>query len=53
VACLALEVVALYLDVAQPHLKAPLSVAQCGNLFLQGALCVVGLGLALLVLGLG
>jgi hypothetical protein len=52
VARLAFEVVALYFNVAQLHLERSVLVTQRGDLLLQGVLRVVGLGLALLVLGL-
>jgi hypothetical protein len=52
VACLALKVVALHLDVPQLQLEGPLTVAQGRDFLLQCVLRVVGLGLALLVLGL-
>jgi hypothetical protein len=52
VARLALKVVALHFDVPQLELEGPLAVAQRGDLFLKRVLRVVGLGLALLVLGL-
>jgi hypothetical protein len=49
-ACLALEIVALYFDVAESHLEGSLTFTHRGNLLLQGVLRIVGLGLALLVL---
>lgn len=52
VARLALEVVVLHLDVAQLQVQGALGVAQGGDLLLQDVLRAVGLGLALLVLGL-
>jgi hypothetical protein len=52
VARLAFKVVALYLDVPQLELERALSITQCRDLFLESVLCIVGLGLALLVLGL-
>jgi hypothetical protein len=52
VARLALEVVVLDLHVAQPELQSALGIAQGGDLLLQRVLRIVGLGLALLVLGL-
>jgi len=52
VAGLALVLVALDLNVAQPELEGPLGVAQGGDFLLQRVLSVIGLGFALLVLGL-
>lgn len=52
VARLALKVVVLHLDVAELEVQRALGVAQRGDFLLQDALRAVGLGLALLVLGL-
>jgi hypothetical protein len=52
-ACLALEIVVLHLNVAQLVLQWALRLAQGRDLLLEDVLGVVGLGLALLVFGLG
>lgn len=52
IARLALKVVVLDFHVAQLELQRTLGIAQSGDFLLQRVLRVVGLGLALLVLGL-